>query len=63
MHEEFPNIVHLQVYLPGQQMITWNAETVANLQDVADAQAGKNTNLTAYFKANANYPEARDLLY
>ena len=44
-------------------MITWNAETVANLQDIVDDQAEKDTNLTAYFKANKLYLEARDLLY
>ena len=44
-------------------MITWNAEKVANLQEIVDDQAAKDTNLTAYFKANELYPEARDLLY
>ena len=63
MHEEFPNVVRLQVHLPEQQMITWNAETVANLQDVVNEQGEKDTNLTGYFKANAIYPQARDLLY
>ena len=63
MHEELPNVVHLQIHLPQQQMITWNAETVANLQDIMDDQAEKNTNLTGYFKANELYPEAKDLLY
>ena len=60
MHEELPNVVHLQVHLPQQQMITWNAETVANLQEIVEDQAEKDTNLTAYFKANEMYPEARD---
>jgi hypothetical protein len=63
MHEEFPNVIRLQIHLPQQQMITWNAETVANLQDVVDDQAEKDTNLTGYFKATQLYPEARDLLY
>ena len=44
-------------------MITWNAETVANLQEIVDNQTAKDTNLMAYFKANEMYPEARDLLY
>ena len=44
-------------------MITWNAETVANFQEIVDDQAAKDTTLTAYFKANVLYPEARDLLY
>jgi Helitron helicase-like domain at N-terminus len=36
MHDEFPNVIRLQIHLPQQQMITWNAETVANLQYVVD---------------------------
>jgi hypothetical protein len=44
-------------------MITWNAETVANLQDIVEEQAEKDINLTGYFKANELYPEAGDLLY
>src|SRR6202789_4502128 len=63
MHEESPNVVRLQIHLPQQQMITWNAETVTNLQDVVDDQAEKDTNLTGYFKANELYPEARNVLY
>ena len=63
MHEELPNVVCLQVHLLQQQMITWNAETVANLQDIVDNQAEKDTNLTGYFRANELYPEAKDLLY
>ena len=63
MHEEFPNIVRLQVHLPDQQLVTWNAETAANVQAVVDQQADKDTKLTAYFKANAMYPEAKHLLY
>ena len=43
MHEELPNVVCPQVHLPQQQMITWNAETVANLQDIVSDQAEKDT--------------------
>ena len=65
MHEEFPNIVHLQVHLPQQQTVTWNAEIAGNLQEVVDQQGERDTKLTAYFKANADpsIPHAQDLLY
>ena len=54
MHEEFLNIVHLQVHLPQQQTVTWNAEIAGNLQEVVDSQGERDTKLTAYFKANAD---------
>ena len=63
MHEEYPNIVRLQVHLPGQQTVVWNEETAVDLQTVLEEQRDKDTTLTAYFKANIKYPEARDLLY
>ena len=63
MHEEYPNIVRLQVHLPGQQTVVWNEETAVDLQTVLEGQRDKDTTLTAYFKANIKYPEARDLLY
>ena len=50
MHEEFPNIVHLQVYLPQQQTVTWNAEIAGNLQEVVDQQGERDIKLTAYLK-------------
>jgi len=63
MHEESPNIVRLQVHLPIQQLITWNEDETPAVQTVIEEQGAKDTTLTAYFKANAQYPEARDLLY
>ena len=63
MHEEHPNIVRLQVHLPNQQLITWNENNAPNVQAVVDEQGNKDTNLTAFFKANAQYPEAQQLLY
>src|SRR6202789_2694972 len=63
MHEEVPNIVRLQVHLPNQQLITWNEDNAPDVQAVIDQQGNKDTNLTAYFKANDEYPEARELLY
>jgi len=63
MHEEHPNIVRLQVHLPNQQLITWNEDETPDVQTVIHEQGTKDTTLTAYFKANIQYPEARDLLY
>ena len=63
MHEECPNIVQLQVHLPNQQQITWNENNTANIQAIVEEQANKDTNLTAYVKANAKYPAAWQLLY
>ena len=63
MHEEEPNIVRLQVHLPNQQLITWNENNAPNVQAVVQQQGVKDTKLTAYFKANAEYPAARQLLY
>src|SRR6201996_7208468 len=63
MHEEVPNITRLPVHLPGHQSITWNADRTPNIQTVIDQQGSKDTKLTGYFKANAEYPEARQLLY
>ena len=54
MHEEFPNVVHLQVHLPQQQTVTWNAGIAGNLQEVVNQQGERDTKLTAYFKANAD---------
>ena len=63
MHEEVPNITRLPVHLPGHQSITWNADRSPNIQTIMDQQGSQDTKLTAYFKANAQYPEARQLLY
>ena len=58
MHEEVPNITRLPVHLPGHQSITWNADRTPNIQAIMDQQGSKDTKLTAYFKANAQHPEA-----
>ena len=63
MHEESPNIVRLQLHLPNQQLITWNEDNAQNAQAVVEEQGNKDTTLTAYFKANVDYPHARLLLY
>jgi hypothetical protein len=57
MHCAFPNVVHLQVHLPGQQYVTWNENGQQTIQEVADNAAECDTTLTGYFKANKQYPE------
>ena len=63
MHEESPNIVRLQVHLPNQQLITWNEDGTPDVQAIVEEQGNKDTTLTAYFKPNIEYPEAKQLLY
>ena len=63
MHEEHPNVVRLQIHLPNQQLISWDEHVAPNLQQVAAQAAEKDTTLTAYFKANEQFPEARNCLY
>ena len=60
MHEEKPNIVRLQVHLLNQQTLVWNSDT-STMEQVLEGS--KDSTLMAWFKANAKYPEARDLLY
>src|SRR5277367_5584026 len=65
MHEEYPNIVRLQIHLPNQQLVMWDEDAGPNLQAVVENQGSKDTTLTGYFKANADPQtlQARDLLY
>ena len=63
MHEEKPAVVCLQVHKEDEQMVTWNNKVAGNLQQVLENQGAWDTTLTAYFKANQEYPEAQELLY
>ena len=63
MHKEVPNVVRLQVHLPGEQWVTWNPENQQGIQEVVDRAAERDSTLTAYFKANAKYADASQLLY
>ena len=62
-HEEHPNVIHLQIHLPNQQIICWDEHVAPDLEQVAVQAAEKDTTLTAYFKANELFPEARNYLY
>jgi hypothetical protein len=63
MQQHVPAIVCLQVHLPNQQGVVFNPEDAANLQDVVDSNANKDTTLTGWFKANAENEANHDLLY
>ncbi len=63
MHEEKPAVVRLQVHTENEQLVTWNNEVAENLQEVLENQGARDTTLTAYFKANQEYQDAKDLLY
>lgn len=63
MQQHVPAIVRLQVHLPNQQGIVFNPEDGADLQDVVDSNANKDTTLTGWFKANAENEANHALLY
>jgi len=59
LHARSPSVKRLQVHLEDHQTVLFDADD--NLQDVVDAQ--KNSCLMAWFKLNANDPEARNHTY
>jgi hypothetical protein len=65
MHDQLPNVVRLQIHLPGQHMVTFDpTEDPAAIMERA---ATEQTTLTAFFAANSDLgelgTEARKLLY
>jgi hypothetical protein len=63
MHEESPGVTRLQVHLAGEDLISWNEDEAPDAEDVMDRATARDSKLTAYFKANEKYPEAKNLLY
>jgi hypothetical protein len=63
MHQELSHIVHLQVYLKGQHLVSWKENDDTLLQAIINQAGSKDTTLIGYFKANAKYPAAHELLY
>ena len=64
MHEEEPNVVRLQVHLPGEQTVIFNEKD--NPVRVAERAAQSKSTLTAFFEANRagqDIQTARSLLY
>ena len=60
MHAESPSVYRLPVHLKDQNLIYYNPDD--DINEVLDRASGK-TALTAWFDANRQYPEARDILY
>ncbi|CAG8741012.1 17716_t:CDS:2, partial [Cetraspora pellucida] len=54
-------VIHLQVHLPGQHRILFQNDK--SLKIIFDCAESESTTLTAWFQANALYPEARNLTY
>ena len=52
VHAQVPNVVRLQIHLPGQHMVTFNPDD--NIDTILDRASHERTMLTAYFEANAN---------
>ena len=63
MHCISPSVYRLQVHLPGMQNVTWNEDAAETLNEIVELASTKETILTAWFKANQEYPEARDVYY
>ena len=63
MHEESPGVTRLQVHLEGEDLISWNEDEAPAAEDVMERASSRDTKLTAYFKANEKYPEAKNVLY
>ena len=65
IHHQEPNVVRLQVHLPGQHMVTYD-ENLA-IEEVVARAANEQTMLTEFFRANANEGEvgllARQVTY
>jgi hypothetical protein len=62
MHQHKPTVVRLQLHLPHQQMILFNPNQVSHDQILHRPTIHK-TNLTEFFEACRQYPNARMLTY
>lgn len=51
-HDQIPNVIRLQVHLPGQHMVVFNPDD--NSSTIQRRAASEKTTLTAWFKANSN---------
>lgn len=60
MHEQSHTIVRLQVHLPNEQNVYFTED---NMQAVATREQERDTNLTAWFKLNAEEEDTRNYLY
>lgn len=61
MHEEWPHVYWLPVHLKDEQQVFFDPNDVA--ENVLQHQASNKTQLTEWFKANRDFPQARECLY
>lgn len=64
IHRQVPNVVRLQVHLPGYHFVTFDPDEPR--EQILARVTGEKTTLTAFFRANANSemaPVARQLTY
>ncbi|XP_061993578.1 uncharacterized protein LOC133711477 [Rosa rugosa] len=61
IHSRHPAVQRLPVHLPFQQNVVFNESQ--QLESIVRYTMSKDTMLTAWFKANVDYPEARSLTY
>ena len=52
MHDQLPNVVRLQIHLPGQHMVTFNPNDDA--ATILERASAEKTSLTAFFEANSD---------
>ncbi len=63
MHFISPTVYRLDIHLPGMQNVTWNEDAAETMNEIIEQAATKDTTLTAWFKANRNFEEARNFYY
>ena len=61
LHNEKPDIMRLQVHLPGQHTVIFQDNE--SLDEIVARENNSETTLTAWFKANQHFPAARELTY
>ncbi|CAG8565443.1 19137_t:CDS:2 [Cetraspora pellucida] len=61
LYDRSPAVIPLQVHLPGQHRIIFTDDEC--LQYMFNCAKTKKTTFTAWFDANLEYPEARNLNY
>ena len=52
VHGQVPNVIRLQIHLPGQHMVVFNPDE--NMDSILTRASHERTTLTAYFEANAS---------
>jgi hypothetical protein len=52
LHDQQPNVVRLQIHLPGEHMVTFNPDE--NIDVILARASHERMTLTSYFEANAN---------